>query len=249
MYRLLCTGTLEESIFQRQIFKGALYDLIHDSNDGPCSLPADGLCPAGSTDDNDIETITTGVQQRKGRYSSTGESRRGGASHKTGKEGRQGRGFSQAELKELFTLKTDTRSDTYDKLTRGRGQESATSMIPPLSLLPQEGSGHHQKARPHPDAGSTGRKSSFGDETTGEAGSHQIGGRRMVGTDAGEEWKDYTGPSGILDQALRRALGETGNTVCGDAARETTATVASSVVTFVREVKRGGEPAEPKMTG
>ncbi|CAM9648460.1 unnamed protein product, partial [Sphacelaria rigidula] len=28
MYRFLTTGTLEESIYQRQIFKGALYDLI-----------------------------------------------------------------------------------------------------------------------------------------------------------------------------------------------------------------------------
>ncbi|CAM9490215.1 unnamed protein product, partial [Laminaria digitata] len=45
MYRLLCTGTLEESIFQRQIFKGALYDLIDDSND-PCLPPQGGV---GST--------------------------------------------------------------------------------------------------------------------------------------------------------------------------------------------------------
>ncbi|CAN0553051.1 unnamed protein product, partial [Ectocarpus sp. 12 AP-2014] len=71
MYRLLSTGTLEESIFQRQIFKGALYDLIHDSNDDPSK-----------------------------------ESGGGGG----------GRGFSQEELKELFVLKTETRSDTYDKL-------------------------------------------------------------------------------------------------------------------------------------
>lgn len=33
MYRFVTTGTLEESIYQRQIFKGALYDLIQDSND------------------------------------------------------------------------------------------------------------------------------------------------------------------------------------------------------------------------
>ena len=50
MYRLLCTGTLEESIFQRQIFKGALYDLIDDSSD-PCLPPGGvGSTPRRGTD-------------------------------------------------------------------------------------------------------------------------------------------------------------------------------------------------------
>lgn len=33
MYRFLTTGTLEESIYQRQLFKGGLYDLIQDTNE------------------------------------------------------------------------------------------------------------------------------------------------------------------------------------------------------------------------
>lgn len=173
MYRLLSTGTLEETIFQRQIFKGALYGLIHDSNQSssscitPASLDSGGRGQVGGGErDND----------------------RGGT------RSREGRGFSQEELKELFVLKTGTASDTYDKLRRRH----------PLA---QRGNGVSERLSPSED-------------------NHD-------GTESSTEgWKEYKTPSDVSDMALRRAL-------------ENQTAKVGGVVTFVREVKRGGVAGPP----
>lgn len=187
MYRLLSTGTLEESIYQRQIFKGALYDLIHDSGE-PDSAPSTDK----STDSRSGDA--KGHQRRRA-------SREGQGHGAGGTKRKRGRGFSQEELKELFILKTETRSDTYDKLSRGR----ATATL-------------HEEH-------------SFQPENDGCSGT----------------WDDYLGPSSVLDDALRRALEENGIAGDDDSGSPRTAT-ASRVVTFVRELKRGGQPVSQEET-
>ncbi|CAM9948844.1 unnamed protein product, partial [Discosporangium mesarthrocarpum] len=84
LYRLLATGTLEEKMYQRQIFKGSLYEVIQ--NRGGAGRVAD----AG------------------GRASPPAPAPAGGAA--------SGRRFTREELRELFVLKRDTKSDTFDKL-------------------------------------------------------------------------------------------------------------------------------------
>ncbi|CAM9648031.1 unnamed protein product [Ectocarpus fasciculatus] len=204
MYRLLSTGTLEESIFQRQIFKGALYDLIHDSNDDPSKESGGGGGGGG------------GRQRRGG-----GDD--GAAAAAAGKEGggKSGRGFSQEELKELFVLKTETRSDTYDKLRRGR----AAAM---LTATAREG-GRYQETTPRREAGGS---------PQGQGEHDGQGAPAPVDVEEGA-WEDYGGPLAVVDKALRLALLEeaagTSSDVGGGGGGG-----AGEVVTFVREVKRGG---------
>lgn len=168
MYRLVSTGTLEETIFQRQIFKGALYGLIHDSNQSSSSY----ITPA---------SLDCGGQGQVG----SGER----ANDHGGTRSREGRGFSQEELKELFVLKLCTASDTYDKLRRRHP-------------LVHRGNGISERLSPSED-------NHNGTESSAEG------------------WKEYKTPSDVTDLALRRAL-------------ENQTMKVGGVVTFVREVKRGG---------
>lgn len=204
MYRLLSTGTLEESIFQRQIFKGALYDLIHDSNDDPSK-------ESGGGDGG-------GKQRRRGGDDGTA------AAAAAGKEGggKSGRGFSQEELKELFVLKAETRSDTYDKLRRGR---AAATPMATAATAAQEG-GRYQESRPEREAGA--RRDG---EEDGDRGATAAAAPVAVEEEA---WEDYGGSSAVVDKALRLALLEE---------------ATGGVVTFVREVKRGGRPEQQRGGG
>lgn len=220
MYRLLSTGTLEEKIFQRQIFKGALYDLIHDSNKPSTPAPHAGQ-GRGSASGPQSEKLSENEKRiRQGR----------GDVGSGSKEGAKGRGFSQEELKELFVLKRDTKSDTFDKLRRGRRAMTTE--------------GCHQQQTPQSSAAS-GNSSASGALLL--AGS-EVDSERCVNTDivAEEEWKEYTGPSGVVDSVLRQALLETDEGLRMEAGE--TSSSASSVVTFVREVKRGGAVA-PRAEG
>lgn len=216
MYRLLSTGTLEESIFQRQIFKGALYDLIQDSNKPSSTSPAPCSEQGNTSSARQGETNSENEDRtRQGR----------GAIASGNKKGAKGRGFSQEELKELFVLKRDTKSDTFDKLRRGR------------RTILTEGCHQQQQQTPQQTPATSGDRAS---SAASRASSKDDSGR-CANTDvvAEEEWKEYTGPSGVLDRALRQALLETDEGV-RMAAGETSSTTAGSVVTFVRELKRGG---------
>lgn len=212
MYRLLSTGTLEESIFQRQIFKGALYDLIHDSNKP--SAPAPHAEHGGSSD--------SGPQSGKISENENGARQDRGSIRTGNKKGTKGRGFSQEELKELFVLKRDTKSDTLDKLRRGRRAMTLE--------------GCHQQEMPQSPATSE-NSSASGAPLLADS---EVGSERCANTDgvAEEAWEEYTGPSGVVDSVLRQALLETDEGMRVGAGEISSA--ANSVVTFVREVKRGG---------
>ncbi|CAM9590447.1 unnamed protein product [Ectocarpus sp. 6 AP-2014] len=223
MYRLLSTGTLEESIFQRQIFKGALYDLIHDSNDDPSKERGGG---------------GGGGRQRRGGGDdgSTGAAVAAAAAAGKGGGGKSGRGFSQEELKELFVLKTETRSDTYDKLRRGRAAATPTAAG---AASAHEG-GRYQEVTPEREAGARGD----GEEDGGRGATAAAA--PVVAVEE-EAWEDYGGPSAVVDKALRLALLEeptgTSSQVGGGGGG------AGGVVTFVREVKRGGRPEQQQQRG
>lgn len=229
MYRLLSTGTLEESIFQRQIFKGALYDLIHDSNE---SRPSNRS--TGDTHNESSVSSRPGGQRLRGSCRDGQGHGRSAGNHDGGKRGR-GRGFTQEELKELFVLKAETMSDTYDKLRREQPSTTSPQEIP-----------RQQTARLHPDDDPNSVNEDLADgtessEAAAENGRGGDGATTKVVT-VTEEWNEYHGPSGVLDKALRRALEEAGTPVGGESASSTN-TTASSVVTFVHEVRRGGEAA------
>lgn len=217
MYRLLSTGTLEESIFQRQIFKGALYDLIHDSNEGE----EGGGSRAGTRQEKRQGARGGGGNGDSATAPAPAAATKGGA-------GRSSRGFSRDELKELFVLKTATRSDTYDKLRRGRTAAAAASAAEATATTATEG-GRYGLATADEEAG-RGCQEAGGAEggATATAG---------AGVPVDEAWKHYAGPSEVSDKALRLALlaGEAGG---GGASGD--GTMASSAVTYVREVKRGG---------
>ncbi|CAM9648359.1 unnamed protein product, partial [Ectocarpus sp. 8 AP-2014] len=225
MYRLLSTGTLEESIFQRQIFKGALYDLIHDSNDDPSKKSGGG---------------SGGGRHRRG-GGDDGTAVAAAAAAAAGKEGggKSGRGFSQEELKELFVLKTETRSDTYDKLRRGR---AAATPRAAGAAAAQEG-GRYQETTPEREAGARGD----GEE---DGGRGPTAAAAPVVAVEEEAWEDYGGPSAVVDKALRLALLEeatgTSSQVGAGAGAGAGGSGAGGVVTFVREVKRGGKPEQQR---
>ncbi|CAB1102361.1 unnamed protein product [Ectocarpus sp. CCAP 1310/34] len=223
MYRLLSTGTLEESIFQRQIFKGALYDLIHDSNDDPS-------------------------KESGGSGGGVGRQRRGGGDDGTaaaaaaGKEGggKSGRGFSQEELKELFVLKAETRSDTYDKLRRGRA--AATPRAAGAAGV-REG-GRYQEVTLEREVGARGDGEEDGWQGPTAAAAPVV--------DVEEQaWEDYVGPSAVVDKALRLALLEeaTGTPSQVGGSGGGGGGGVGGVVTFVREVKRGGRPEQQRGGG
>lgn len=255
MYRLLCTGTLEESIFQRQIFKGALYDLIDDSNDPSLPPPGgSGGTPRRSMDDRGGGDRPGGP---KGRRPSGGG--RGGGRGSSPAEGgaADSRGFSQEELKQLFVLKKTTKSDTYDKLKRRRATTTMTAAVATatMSASPRGSSSRRYQDTPFIRCD--------GSTSSGDGGSFAAGpaptttssdsGLEMEDAEAAadpavsvERWKAYEGPSDISDKALRWAL-EGSCTATGDdgGAGNASAAAAGSVVTFVREVLRGGGAAPP----
>lgn len=219
MYRFLTTGTLEESIYQRQIFKGALYDLIHDSNEPSSSHQSCG-------DDTD--------QEENGRYSTAGKTcedsrftagrtpRKRGPGN-GGDGGRSSRGFSHKELRDLFVLKTETLCDTTDKLRRGKAE------------LDEGGRGDEMRSRSRYPETSGSDAENESPTTAREAGAHA--GRTEV-TDGEAQsvcategkWGHYEGPGCVVDSALRCALMD-GAEEGGNTARD--------LVTFVHEVKRG----------
>ena len=234
MYRLLSTGTLEESIFQRQIFKGALYDLIHDSNEGDS-------CSATPTITN---SSISRHEQRKGARKGGGSD--GAATTATTATNRgasqSSRGFSQEELKELFVLKTATRSDTYDKLRRGRSTTASSATAAAATATSSaataaEGGRYGQITADEEEAEQDGREPDVA--AAAEAASDLV--------PVGAAWKDYAGPSDLSDKALRLALlvgeaaGDGGESGAGG---DSTTASASSAVTFVREVRRGGRPRQ-----
>lgn len=221
MYRLLSTGTLEESVFQRQIFKGALYDLIHNSNEG-------------DEGDNSTSRQERRQEAREGGGSDcsataavaavaaavTAAATKGGA-------GQSSRGFSQEELKELFVLKTATRSDTYDKLRRGWTAAAATATATTTTT----------------STSTVAEGGRYGLNTADESDQAAAAGAVVP---ADEAWKDYGGPSEVLDEALRLALlaggAGGGGGESGESSANSCGSTASSAVTFVREVRRGGRP-------
>ncbi|CAM9661196.1 unnamed protein product, partial [Hapterophycus canaliculatus] len=207
MYRLLSTGTLEEKIYQRQIFKGALYDLIHESND-PSKEDGQGRRERRAGSDGGDSNPAAGAAKGPGAQSS--------------------RGFSQEELKELFVLKTGTKSDTFDKLRRGIPAAAASAAVAEM-----------------PTVGRSEQTAVEGEQRESSRGEVGVVGAAAETPDAADEaWEDYGGPSRVLDEALRHALLE------GAAGAETAAGSAggdgAGVVTFVREVKRGGEAGQQR---
>ncbi|CAN0464314.1 unnamed protein product, partial [Ectocarpus sp. 12 AP-2014] len=225
MYRLLSTGTLEESIFQRQIFKGALYDLIHDSNDDPSNESGGGGGGGGGG---------SGRQRRGG-----GDDGTMAAAAAAGKEGggSGGRGFSQEELKELFVLKTETTSDTYDKLRRGRAAATPTAAG---AAAVREG-GRYQEVTLEREVGARGD----GEEDGGRGATAAAA--PVVAVEE-EAWEDYGGPSSVVDKALRLALLEEATGISSQVG-DGGGSGAGGVVTFVREVKRGGRPEQQRDSG
>lgn len=250
MYRLLSTGTLEENIYQRQIFKGALYDLIHDSND-PLEENGQGRLEAG---DDDIDHNNKRSRSRRGRGGSSGQrqqrERRTGVDENDGtvaagaatkEPGAQGsRGFSQEELKELFVLKTGTKSDTFDKLRRKVPAAAASAAGAEPTAV-----GRYEQAsvEGEPRGISPGERATGGD---------MVGAAADTLDTADEAWEEYGGPSRVLDKALRHALlegaaGVVAGSGGGDgfcASVDASSLTASGVVTFVREVKRGGQAGQ-----
>lgn len=254
MYRLLCTGTLEESIFQRQIFKGALYDLIDDSNDPSLPPPGGvGSTPRRSTDDDDGGDRPG---KRKGRRPS-GLCGGGGPGSGATKGGTaDSRRFSQEELKQLFVLKKTTKSDTYDKLTRRRATTTMTAAAATatMSTSPRGSSSRRYQDTPFISCdGSTNSVDggSFAARPAPPTTSSDSG-REMDEAEAtadpvvsvDERWNAYEGPPGVSDKALRWALeGSCTGTDDDGAAGNASAAAAGRVVTFVREVLRGGGAA------
>lgn len=250
MYRLLCTGTLEESIFQRQIFKGALYDLIHDSND-PC-LPSGGVggTPCG-IDGGDGGGKPGGCKARRPSGGSGGGGR-GGAGKGAAADSR---GFSQEELKELFVLKKTTKSDTYDKLKRRREASTTTTTTAASPRGSSSSSSRRYQDSPlirRDGSTSSGDGGSLAAESTSPTASgddvREVDETETAAdpTSVDERWKAYEGPSDVLDKALRWALEESCAATEGDGDGTGNASAAAgSVVTFVREVLRGGGPAPP----
>lgn len=261
MYRLLSTGTLEEKIYQRQIFKGALYDLIHDSNDPSKGNSSQGRLEVGG-DDNDHSSKrgrssrgrvdSSGKCQQRDRSSTGGDSdsttgaaaaAAGAAAKDPAKQG--SRGFSQEELKELFVLKTGTKSDTFDKLRRGLPTAAAADSAAGMLEV-----GRYDSTTDGEEPGESSREEVA-------AGGGAVGAAPDNLDAPGEAWADYAGPSQVLDKALRVALLAGTETASGgsgdgettyasvDAARNVT---ASDVVTFVREVKRGGKGGQQGRT-
>lgn len=232
MYRLLSTGTLEESMFQRQIFKGALYGLIQGSND------ESGEHSSSSSNGSGTQQPQRGKEGGRNDEDSLAEAAKGCGAQSSSSSSC----FSQEELKELFVLKTGTKSDTYDKLRRGQAAAAAaTATTAMATMMPPEG-----KNSRYEHSTSTAEK-------LAEEEVNQKDGVIDAPTPVGQEWKDYPGPSEIVDKALRLALLEEEATGIGTAARvgdcdggasNKVVTNARGAVTFVREVPRGGEPKQ-----
>lgn len=248
MYRLLTTGTLEESIFQRQLFKGALYDLIHDSNGA-------GSPSGHKTVANDIgrginDACRGREDPRRPGWSSDGP--KGGAG--TSRRGGQGRGFSQEELKELFVLKTETRSDTYDKLKRRQRISANCGVAAPIAMpradryeLTDPFSVDDDNCESARNFGSKRNEGCAGWPVSTATASDDDGKRGGGGDDAAapavaEDWTDYEGPSTISDSALRCALTESDMEFGSDAEIRSRQAGPDRIVSFVREVKRGRGP-------
>lgn len=235
MYRFLTTGTLEESIYQRQIFKGALYDLIHDSNE-----PSSSAINPAAHGHNDNGRYGTGSatekmggeapeQLHQGLSSWSREGTAGGArSRRSG----QARGFSQEELRELFVLKSDTNCDTYDKLTTGGHQSTKPNG--------DTGGGEEERGEESgkdttPAVGNNGNdmvETTACESPAGKPGSMQYGrGGREGGRASSGIWEEYKGPGRIADEPLRQAILDVQGQAQGVKMKD--------LVTFVHEVKRG----------
>ncbi|CAM9490147.1 unnamed protein product, partial [Laminaria digitata] len=175
------------------------------------------------------------------------------------------RGFSQEELKELFVLKKTTKSDTYDKLKRRRATTTTSATVTTTAatvISPRSSSSRRYQDTPLILHDGSTNSSDGGSFAAGPALSTASGdnGREMDEAEAAadpvvsvdERWKAYEGPSDISDKVLRWALQESCTSTEGDGgavgnASEATgaATAAGTVVTFVREVLRGGGPEPP----
>jgi DNA repair and recombination protein RAD54B len=91
VYRLVTTGTLEEKVYQRQRAKGDIAAVTICGAD-------DADDATGSSSKNNTRSLLSGAA---------------GASSKNKKKGGQ---FSRDELKQVFTVRTETRCDTADVL-------------------------------------------------------------------------------------------------------------------------------------
>lgn len=237
MYRLITTGTLEESIYQRQIFKGALYDLIRDSNQ-PSSSASSQSPPKSHTDHLDdgrygaCQKAAEVVTDRSQTESDGGGSAGGAQSN---------RGFSKEELRELFLLKMETQCDTFDKLRRGqyrtadkRRNDDDDGM--PVLMGDESGQQDFEIENPsrYSDRNGIGMCSTDKKGNSGEQAAERV-------ASTGSRWQEYKGPKNIVDRALRMALEkETERDIPVEVCHAgISSCVVSDVVTFVHEVKRG----------